>query len=64
MTGPGSCDALDANAFYYQLVAHSVATYALSFEGFPERTLFDEVSVKAADSYAKGVKYHGSKLRI
>ncbi|KAH6898166.1 hypothetical protein B0T10DRAFT_431881 [Thelonectria olida] len=41
-----------------KLIAHSVATYALSFEGFPKRTK-EEVSVK---SYDKEVKYHGSKL--
>ncbi|KAH6999003.1 hypothetical protein BKA56DRAFT_508807 [Ilyonectria sp. MPI-CAGE-AT-0026] len=41
-----------------KLIAHSVATYALSFDGFPERT-DEEVTVS---SYDKKVKYHGSKL--
>lgn len=58
-----SSDAVGANVSCYQLVAHSVATYARSFEGFPERTL-DDASIKAADAYAKGTKYHGSKLFI
>ncbi len=40
-----------------QLVAHSVATFALSFEGFPERTL-----ASSAGSYDRNVKYHGHKL--
>ncbi|KAI5465344.1 hypothetical protein BGZ63DRAFT_373336 [Mariannaea sp. PMI_226] len=40
-----------------KLIAHSVATYALSFEGFPERT--KDVSI---NSYSEGVKYHGDKL--
>ncbi|KAL5439362.1 hypothetical protein PMIN06_009983 [Paraphaeosphaeria minitans] len=42
-----------------KLIAHSVATYARSFKGFPERT--DSV---AATEYTKGVKYHGSKMFI
>jgi aminopeptidase Y len=42
-----------------QLIAHSVATYARSFKGFPERT--DSI---AATEYTEGVKYHGSKLFI
>ncbi|KAL2157277.1 hypothetical protein VTH06DRAFT_6317 [Thermothelomyces fergusii] len=46
-----------------KLVAHSVATYARSFEGFPERTL-DELSAEAPNPYSKAVKYHGSKLFI
>ncbi|KAK4151628.1 hypothetical protein C8A00DRAFT_45203 [Chaetomidium leptoderma] len=46
-----------------KLVAHSVATFARSLEGFPERTL-DDASIKAAGAYAKGAKYHGSKLFI
>lgn len=41
----------------HQLVAHSVAKYAVSFKGFPERT--DAVVTSA---YSKEVKYHGSKL--
>ncbi|KAJ0346491.1 hypothetical protein COL154_007981 [Colletotrichum chrysophilum] len=40
-----------------KLVAHSVASYAVSFKGFPERT--DAV---VASAYPKEVKYHGSKL--
>ncbi|CAK7240399.1 MAG: Aminopeptidase Y [Sporothrix thermara] len=43
-----------------KLVAHSVATYAVSFEGFPKRTL-DDVAV-AASTYSSKVKYHGGKL--
>ncbi|KAL2167497.1 hypothetical protein VTG60DRAFT_1191 [Thermothelomyces hinnuleus] len=46
-----------------KLVAHSVATYARSFEGFPERTL-DEFSVEVSNAYSENVKYHGSKLFI
>ncbi|RSL50471.1 hypothetical protein CEP51_015346 [Fusarium floridanum] len=42
-----------------KLIAHSVATYALSFKGFPERTT--EVSVQA---YADKVKRHGDKYII
>ncbi|CAK7210992.1 Aminopeptidase Y [Sporothrix curviconia] len=43
-----------------KLVAHSVATFAVSFEGFPKRTL-DDVAV-AASTYGSKVKYHGGKL--
>jgi aminopeptidase Y len=39
-----------------QLVAHSVATYARSFKGFPKRT-----GIKAA-SRVEPTLYHGSKL--
>ncbi|KAK4169590.1 putative aminopeptidase Y precursor [Cladorrhinum sp. PSN259] len=49
-----------------RLVAHSVAQYAVSFEGFPERTL-ESINLAAADdreSYEKKTKYHGSKLFI
>ncbi|KAF2798148.1 aminopeptidase-like protein Y [Melanomma pulvis-pyrius CBS 109.77] len=42
-----------------KLIAHSVATYALSFKGFPERTGF-----AASSEYHSQVKYHGSKLFI
>ncbi|OAL45829.1 aminopeptidase-like protein Y [Pyrenochaeta sp. DS3sAY3a] len=42
-----------------KLIAHSVATYAESFKGFPERNL----SV-ASSAYKSEVKYHGSKLFI
>ncbi|KAK1570111.1 peptidase family M28 [Colletotrichum navitas] len=42
-----------------KLVSHSVATYAMSFKGFPERT-----KASAASTYAQDVKYHGSKLFI
>lgn len=47
-----------ADQIALQLVAHSVATYARSFDGFPERTetaanaLFDETPTK----------YHGPYL--
>jgi len=42
-----------------KLVSHSVATYAMSFKGFPERT-----KASAASTYAQDAKYHGSKLFI
>jgi aminopeptidase Y len=42
---------------YSQLIAHSVATYALSFEGFPKRT--DDVEINAETLNAK---YRGHKL--
>ncbi|KAK1974609.1 peptidase family M28 [Colletotrichum cereale] len=42
-----------------KLVSHSVATYAVSFKGFPERT-----KASAASTYAQDTKYHGSKLYI
>lgn len=42
-----------------KLIAHSVATYARSFHGFPKREL--EVGSKA---YAEDTKYHGAKLFI
>lgn len=42
-----------------KLIAHSVATYAKSLEGFPVR----EKSV-ASRAYEEEVKYHGSKLFI
>jgi aminopeptidase Y len=40
-----------------QLVAHSVATYAVSFKGFPKRT-----GIKTLDTYEEKTKYHGHKL--
>ncbi|KJR88283.1 aminopeptidase Y [Sporothrix schenckii 1099-18] len=43
-----------------QLVAHSVATYAISFDGFPKRTL-DDVAA-ASTTYSSKVRYHGGKL--
>ncbi|KAK1756586.1 hypothetical protein QBC47DRAFT_380220 [Echria macrotheca] len=48
-----------------KLVAHSVATFARSFEGFPERA-DDGYAVAEAKSgqYEKTVKYHGSKMFI
>ncbi|KAK2057437.1 peptidase family M28 [Colletotrichum caudatum] len=42
-----------------KLVSHSVATYAVSFKGFPDRT-----KASAASAYAQDTKYHGSKLFI
>ncbi|KAI0127360.1 peptidase family M28 [Xylariales sp. AK1849] len=42
-----------------KLVAHSVATYAQSFKGFPERSL-----VKSSEAYEQSAKYHGSQLVI
>ncbi|TPX16536.1 uncharacterized protein E0L32_003830 [Thyridium curvatum] len=41
-----------------KLVAHSVATYALSFKGFPERRF----AVNKA--YTAGIKHHGHKLIV
>lgn len=43
--------------FFAQLIAHSVATYALSFKDFPERTLDAEMQ-----AYAAKTKYRGPKL--
>ncbi|KYK56519.1 hypothetical protein DCS_03519 [Drechmeria coniospora] len=40
-----------------KLIAHSVATYASSFEGFPKRT-----SEFRTEAYASKVKYRGHKL--
>jgi aminopeptidase Y len=40
-----------------QLIAHSVATYALSFDGFPKRKLETEMS-----AYSQTTKHHGPKL--
>ncbi|KAI1349607.1 peptidase family M28 [Xylaria sp. FL0043] len=40
-----------------QLVAHSIATFAASLEGFPERE-----TIEAAGSYAKDMLYHGRYL--
>ncbi|KAI2617607.1 Zn-dependent exopeptidase [Hypomontagnella submonticulosa] len=40
-----------------KLVAHSVATYAVSFDGFPERS-----SVAASNYNDKPTKYHGHRL--
>lgn len=48
-------DAWEANA---KLVAHSVATYALSFEGFPKRV----DSTVTATTTANEFVYHGPKL--
>lgn len=42
-----------------QLIAHSVATYAKSFKGFPERST--EATVQT-ETYSGKTKYHGSKL--
>ncbi|KAK8117935.1 uncharacterized protein PG998_006216 [Apiospora kogelbergensis] len=42
-----------------KLVAHSVATYAVSFKGFPKRA-----AVAATKAYKQSAKYHGSKLFI
>ncbi|KAI0804011.1 peptidase family M28 [Xylaria sp. FL0064] len=40
-----------------QLVAHSIATFAASLEGFPERE-----TIEAAGSYEKDILYHGRYL--
>jgi aminopeptidase Y len=44
-----------------KLIAHSVATYAKSFDGFPKR---ESVDVKGESSYERETKYHGEKLFI
>lgn len=44
-----------------KLIAHSVATYAKSFEGFPER---ESVAATGESAYERNVKYHGEKLFI
>ena len=46
-----------------KLVAHSVATYAVSFAGFPNRTL-DEISARSASAYTQHQKYRHGKLII
>lgn len=42
-----------------KLVAHSVATFAVSFESFPKRT-----SVMSSKAYEQNAKYHGPKLIV
>ncbi|RYO76876.1 hypothetical protein DL766_008103 [Monosporascus sp. MC13-8B] len=44
-----------------RLIAHSVATYAVSFKGFPER---DADALSATAAYEQGAKYHGHALLI
>lgn len=44
-----------------QLIAHSVATYARSFDGFPKRT---DAKAEGATLYEQQTKYHGSALFI
>ncbi|KAI6785279.1 Aminopeptidase Y-like protein [Emericellopsis cladophorae] len=51
--------ALDAWEVNTKLIAHSIATFAKSFKGFPERNADAEIS-----SYGRDVKYHGSKLVV
>jgi aminopeptidase Y len=43
------------------LIAHSVATYAKSFDGFPKR---ESVDVKGESVYERETKFHGEKLFI
>ncbi|KAK7729815.1 Aminopeptidase Y [Cytospora paraplurivora] len=46
-----------------KLVAHSVATYAASFKGFPKRDSATLMSTRSKSSeYAQRVKYHGDHL--
>jgi aminopeptidase Y len=45
-----------------RLIAHSVATYAKSFDGFPERKVVATASGESA--YERETKYHGQKLFI
>lgn len=42
-----------------KLISHSVATYALSFGGFPERTDVESKTLLAAPT-----KYHGHSLQM
>ena len=42
-----------------KLIAHSVATYAASFEGFPKRTPIDTSSLSATEA---SLPYHGPNL--
>ena len=60
------CDGLDnlnMTAFVVntKLIAHSVATFAKSFDGFPKRTSLKAESDKTS-GYGKEVQYHGSKM--
>lgn len=56
-------EAWEVNA---KLVAHSVATYARSFEGFPERDPIEFAEMEHGPSkleqYSRSVKYHGFKM--
>jgi aminopeptidase Y len=45
-----------------RLIAHSVATYVQSFEGFPERKVITAASGESA--YERKTRYHGEKLFI
>jgi len=44
-----------------KLIAHSVATFANSFKGFPERKT---ATVAGPSAYERNTKYHGSKLFV
>ncbi|EME48633.1 hypothetical protein DOTSEDRAFT_119156, partial [Dothistroma septosporum NZE10] len=44
-----------------KLIAHSVATYAKSFDGFPERT---NIAAAGLGQYEQNAKYHGGKMFI
>lgn len=45
-----------------KLIAHSVATYAKSFEGFPDRVPINETMSTASDKPSDSFKFRGSKL--
>lgn len=45
-----------------KLIAHSIATYAKSFKGFPERKAQDIAASQVVSKYAQSVKYRGSRL--
>ncbi|KAK0747217.1 hypothetical protein B0T21DRAFT_353897 [Apiosordaria backusii] len=47
-----------------KLVAHSVAAFATSFDGFPKRTLDDDKLFASTNKYRQQTKYHGDKLFI
>jgi len=48
-----------------RLIAHSVATYAKSFDGFTERKGESSVAAAAGESaYERKTRYHGEKLFV
>ncbi|SMY29827.1 unnamed protein product [Zymoseptoria tritici ST99CH_1A5] len=47
-----------------KLIAHSVATYAVSLKGFPERKVGDAEVESFVGEYERETKYHGDKLFI
>ncbi|KAG7191589.1 uncharacterized protein KQ657_002984 [Scheffersomyces spartinae] len=47
-----------------KLIAHSVATYAKTFDGFPERSPINETITATSNTPSDSFKYRGSKLII